>query len=29
VTGVALLGPDGAQTALSTTDVFFREISRD
>jgi septum formation protein len=29
VTGVALLGPDGVQTALSTTDVFFREISRD
>lgn len=29
VTGVALLGPDGAQTALSTTDVFFREVSRD
>ncbi len=29
VTGVALLGPDGVQTALSTTDVFFREVSRD
>jgi septum formation protein len=29
VTGVALLGPDGVQTALSTTDVFFREIGRD
>jgi len=29
LTGVALLGPGGMQTALSTTDVFFREISRD
>lgn len=29
LTGVALLGPDGMQTALSRTDVFFREISRD
>lgn len=29
VTGVALLGPDGVQTALSSTDVFFREISQD
>ncbi len=29
LTGVALRGPDGVQTALSSTDVFFREISRD
>ena len=28
LTGVALRGPDGVQTALSSTDVFFREISR-
>ena len=29
LTGVALLGPGGMQTALSSTDVYFREISRD
>lgn len=29
LTGVALSGPDGVRTTLSTTDVFFREISRD
>lgn len=29
LTGVALYGPDGVRTTLSTTDVFFREISRD
>ena len=29
VTGVALHGPQGTQTALSDTDVYFREISRD
>lgn len=29
MTGVALRGPDGARTALSVTDVYFREISRD
>ena len=29
VTGVALRTPDGTQTAVSTTDVYFREISRD
>ncbi|MBT8101562.1 MAG: septum formation inhibitor Maf [Gammaproteobacteria bacterium] len=29
MTGVALRGPAGVQTALSTTDVDFREISRD
>ena len=29
LTGVALRGPNGVQTALSTTDVEFREISRD
>jgi septum formation protein len=28
-TGVALCGPKGRQTALSSTDVWFREISRD
>jgi septum formation protein len=28
-TGVALRGPDGTSTALSETDVYFREISRD
>lgn len=29
LTGVALRGPRGIRTALSTTDVYFREISRD
>ena len=29
LTGVALRGPGGTRTALSTTDVYFREISRD
>lgn len=29
LTGVALRGPDGVNTTLSTTDVLFREISRD
>ena len=29
LTGVALRGPGGIQTALSSTDVYFREISRD
>ena len=29
LTGVALRGPDGTITALSATDVYFREISRD
>lgn len=29
LTGVALAGPDGVQTALSSTDVLFREIGRD
>ena len=29
LTGVALRGRDGVQTALSSTDVFFREISPD
>ena len=29
LTGVALRGPDGVQTALSCTDVVFREVSRD
>jgi septum formation protein len=29
LTGVALRGPRGTHTALSTTDVYFREISRD
>ena len=29
LTGVALRGPDGVQTALSATEVSFREISRD
>lgn len=29
VTGVALRGPNGTSTALSETDVYFREISRD
>ncbi|MGI9247363.1 MAG: Maf family protein [Woeseiaceae bacterium] len=29
LTGVALLGPQGVQTALSATEVYFREISRD
>ena len=29
LTGVALRGPDGVRTALSSTDVRFREISRD
>ena len=29
LTGVALRGPDGTSTALSETDVYFREISRD
>lgn len=29
VTGVAVYGPDGARTALSETDVYFREIGRD
>ncbi len=29
LTGVALRGPDSVQTALSSTDVLFREISRD
>ncbi len=29
LTGVALRGPGGVQTALSSTDVFFREISPD
>ncbi len=29
LTGVALRGPDGVQTALSSTDVVFREIGRD
>jgi len=29
LTGVALRGPDGTSTALSATDVYFREISRD
>lgn len=29
LTGVALAGPGGVQTALSSTDVRFREISRD
>jgi septum formation protein len=29
LTGVALRGPEGVRTALSSTDVIFREISRD
>jgi len=29
LTGVALRAPGGVQTTLSTTDVYFREISRD
>ena len=29
LTGVALRGPNGTSTALSETDVYFREISRD
>ncbi len=29
MTGVALRGPDGIATAMSSTEVFFREISRD
>ena len=29
LTGVALRGPDGTQTAISVTEVCFREISRD
>jgi len=29
LTGVALRGPDGVQTALSETDVYFRAISQD
>lgn len=29
LTGVALRGPDGVRTALSSTEVYFREISRD
>jgi septum formation protein len=29
LTGVALLGPQGVETALSATEVYFREISRD
>jgi septum formation protein len=29
LTGIALHGPQGTQTALSETDVYFREISRD
>ena len=29
LTGVALRGPDGTSTALSATDVYFREICRD
>lgn len=29
LTGVALRGPDGVQTALSSTEVVFREIRRD
>lgn len=29
LTGVALCGPEGPATALSETDVYFREISRD
>lgn len=29
LTGVALRGPNGMSTALSETDVYFREISRD
>jgi len=29
LTGVALHGPEGTRTALSETDVYFREISRD
>ena len=29
LTGVALRGPHGTRTALSNTDVYFREISRD
>jgi septum formation protein len=29
LTGVALRGPNGTSTALSATDVYFREISRD
>ena len=29
MTGVALHGPQGTRTALSVTDVYFREISRD
>ncbi len=29
LTGVALRGPAGVQTAVSATDVYFREISRD
>jgi septum formation protein len=29
LTGVALHGPNGTRTALSETDVYFREISRD
>ena len=29
LTGVALRGPNGTSTALSKTDVYFREISRD
>jgi septum formation protein len=29
LTGVALRGPNGTSTAMSATDVYFREISRD
>jgi septum formation protein len=29
LTGVALRGPNGTSTAMSSTDVYFREISRD
>lgn len=29
LTGVALRGPDGVQTVLSSTEVYFREISQD
>jgi septum formation protein len=29
LTGIALHGPQGSRTALSETDVYFREISRD
>ncbi len=29
LTGIALRGPQGTQTALSETDVYFREIGRD